>query len=284
MAKIITVWGNSGGGKSTFCCVLAKALTESKQKAIIISGDENTPMLPIWLPEQVVDHTFSLGTILSSLEIDSALVASKVTIVRTFPFIGLLGYTASENPMSYPKLNYESIKTTIYMAAKLVDYLIIDCSSIVANFFTPAAIECADMVIRIVTPDLRGINYLKAQAPLLTDQRFGYESHITLAGQARPFHALDEMGHLVKGFQGILPYGKEIERCMTSGDLFKVIKFCNPKYILAIDEIVTQLEEDGYEDEDEDKDNEDKEDDYEEEDKEGQLEKVKRGGTYGKSK
>ena len=46
MGKVITVWGSPGSGKSMFCCILAKALTRDKRKAIIINADMNVPMLP----------------------------------------------------------------------------------------------------------------------------------------------------------------------------------------------------------------------------------------------
>ena len=54
MAKIITVWGNPGCGKSMFCCILAKVLTAGKQKAIIINADPATPMLPVWMPDRIL--------------------------------------------------------------------------------------------------------------------------------------------------------------------------------------------------------------------------------------
>ena len=47
MGKVITVWGSPGSGKSMFCCILAKALTRDKRKAIIINADMNVPMLPV---------------------------------------------------------------------------------------------------------------------------------------------------------------------------------------------------------------------------------------------
>ena len=37
MGKVITVWGSPGSGKSMFSCILAKALTRDKRKAIIIN-------------------------------------------------------------------------------------------------------------------------------------------------------------------------------------------------------------------------------------------------------
>lgn len=234
MAKIITVWGNPGSGKSVFCCCLAKTLTAGKEKAIIISADSATPMLPVWMPDRILETSSSIGTVLSSLEINTAVIAARVTVLKDYPFIGLMGYAAGETPFSYPDLKYDRIRLFLTEASRLVDYLILDCSSNMLNFFTPTAIEAADLTIRIITPDLRGLNYLRAHHPLLTDEKFHYEEHVTLAGLARPFHALDEMDHLIGGFDGLLPYAKEIERCGTEGRLFHVLGYCNQRYINSL--------------------------------------------------
>ena len=247
MSKIITVWGNPGCGKSMFCCCLAKVLTANKDKAIIINADSSTPMLPVWMPDRILETGASIGNVLTGLEINTALVAERVTILKEYPFIGVMGYAAGENPFSYPELKYEKIKLFIAESAKLVDYIILDCSSNMLNFFTPTAIEAADLTVRIITPDLRGLNYLRAHKPLLTDDKFHYDSHLTFAGLARPFHAIDEMNHLIGGFDGLLPYAKEIERCGTGGQMFKALAYCNQRYINSLKlvrERLTQPEDD----------------------------------------
>ena len=217
-----------------FCCCLAKILTANKDKALIINADSSTPMLPVWMPERILETGASIGNVLTGLEINTALVAERVTILKEYPFIGVMGYAAGENPFSYPELKYDKIKLFIAEAAKLVDYVILDCSSNMLNFFTPTAIEAADLAVRIITPDLRGLNYLRAHRPLLTDDKFHYGSHLTFAGLARPFHAIDEMDHLIGGFDGLLPYAKEIERCGTGGQMFKALAYCNQRYVCSL--------------------------------------------------
>lgn len=242
MSKTITVWGSPGSGKSMFCCILAKALTRDKRKAIIISGEPGIPMLPVWLPEQITTTAVSIGQVLTSVEIDTSLVAGHVTVLKNYPYIGLMGYCAGENPLSYPEADYQMVLQLISSAKKLVDYVILDCGSAMTNVFTPAAIESGDLVVRIVTPDLKGINYLKAHQPLLADGRFHYHEHMTFAGMARPFHAFDEMGYIIGGFDGLLPYGKEIDRCATEGGMFRAIKYCNSKYTASLNKILDALE------------------------------------------
>ena len=243
MGKVITVWGSPGSGKSMFSCILSKALTRDKRKAIIINGEAGTPMLPIWLPEQIIETGASIGQVLSSVEIDTSLVASHVTILKTYPFIGLMGYSAGENPLSYPETDYSMVLQLVSAASKLVDFVILDCGSNMTNVFTPAAIESGDLVIRILTPDLKGINYLKAHQPLLVDERFHYDRHLTFAGMARPFHAFDEMGYIIGGFDGLLPYSKEIDRCATEGGMFQALKYCNNKYTNSLNKVLETLEQ-----------------------------------------
>lgn len=243
MSKVITVWGSPGSGKSMFCCILAKALTRDKRKAIIISGEPGTPMLPVWIPEQITTTNVSIGQVLSSVEIDTSLVASHVTVLKNYPYIGLMGYSAGENPLSYPETDYNMVLQLISSAKRLVDFVILDCSSAMTNVFTPASIESGDLVLRILTPDLKGINYLKAHQALLVDGRFHYHEHMTFAGMARPFHAFDEMGYIIGGFDGLLPYGKEIDRCATEGGMFQAIKYCNSKYTASLNKILDVLEE-----------------------------------------
>ncbi len=238
MSKVITIWGSPGSGKSMFCCILAKALTKEKQKAIIINADLSTPMLPVWLPEQMIEANASVGQVLSAMEIDTTLVASKVTVLKSYPFIGVMGYSAGENPLSYPEVKYDMVLKLVEAARKLVDFVILDCCPNMTNVFTPAAIEAGDAIVRILTPDLKGVNYLKAHQPLLMDGRFRYNEHLTFAGMARPFHALDEMGYIIGGFDGLLPYSKEIDRCATEGGMFRAINYCNPKYVASLNKVL----------------------------------------------
>ena len=67
-----------------------------------------------------------------------------------------MGYSAGENPLSYPEIKYAMVLQLVNAAAKLVDFVILDCSSNMTNVFTPAAIESGDLVVRLLTPDLKG--------------------------------------------------------------------------------------------------------------------------------
>lgn len=112
------------------CCMLARVLTRDKSKAVIINADPCVPMIPVWLPGQTISENASIGQVLSSVEIDAALAASHVTILQSWPYVGVMGYAAGENPLSYPELKYEMALELIRVMETIVDYVILDCSEI----------------------------------------------------------------------------------------------------------------------------------------------------------
>ena len=171
-SSVIAVWGSPGSGKSTFSAILARYLTRDKSKAIIISPDITVPMLPVWFPNENIENSMSLGHILSSSEINNSIIAEKVKLLKSYPYIGVLGYTSGDMPLSYPEVNYDRVVQTIEVVSGMVDHVIIDCTSRITDLFTPATIEMSDRAIGIFSADLRGVSYRKAQAPLLTGEKF----------------------------------------------------------------------------------------------------------------
>lgn len=51
------------------------------------------------------------------------------------------------------------------------------------------------------------------------------------------------MDHLIGGFDGLLPYAKEIERCGTGGQMFKALAYCNQRYINSLKLVRERLEQ-----------------------------------------
>ena len=61
--------------------------------------------------------------------------------------------------------------------------------------------------------------------------------HTTMSGLARPFHPIDEMGHLVGGFGGLLPDHKEIETACIEGGMLRVLSLCSKKHMESLEKI-----------------------------------------------
>ena len=236
-ASVIAVWGSPGSGKSTFSAILSRYLTRDKSKAIVISPDQTVPMLPVWFPNENIENNMSLGHILTSSEINNSIIAERVKLLKSYPYVGVLGYTSGDMPLSYPDTDYGKISQVIEVIAGMVDYVIVDCTSRMTDLFTPAAIEMADVCVGIFSADLRGVSYRKAQTPLLSGAKFRFNEHLIFAGKARPYYALDEMEHVFGHLDGMLPWAKEIDRAGTEGVIFSAGKYCSERYISALHKV-----------------------------------------------
>ena len=221
MSKIITLWGSAGSGKSALACALAGYLTRNKETAILLSFDQTTPMLPVWIPQNK-DTEKSIGGIFDT-DMDSIALANHTVIHPRYPDIGMMGYTKRDTPLSFGEPEYGKVRYLIEQAAKITDYVIVDCNASLKTTTTPAALEVADVAVRMLTPDLRGVSYLTAVKPLLQDEKFRFDQHMVFVNGVHPFHPVDALQSRFGRIDGVLPYDKNILRASLEGGMFEPV-------------------------------------------------------------
>lgn len=221
MARNHYCLGKPGGcGKSMFCCILAEFLPPANKRQSLSMQILPLPCFPSGCLIEFWSRTLLSEGVLSSLDINSALIAERVAVLKDYPFIGVMGYAAGETPFSYPELKYDRIKLLISEASRLVDYIILDCNFQRCEFLhSLLQLNLPMWLCESPHTDLRGINYLKAHKPLLTDAKFRYDEHLTFAGLALTFHALDGMGRQSEASTEFFPMPRKLnaavhpERC-----------------------------------------------------------------------
>lgn len=233
MGKIICVWGNSGSGKTTFSTLLAQQSAQQNLQTLIVSPDSELPMHPVLFPTAKANPDQSLGNLVFSEKTIPAIIAEHIVISPHSPQVGLLAYTAGDHPLSYPAPSFEYAKSLFLTLAAICDRVIIDCCSQVNNTFTAAAIEIADVVVRVVTGDLRGVAYMQSQRQLLADKRYHFEDQLTMIGQLQPYAPLDNIAHLIGRIDGVLPYNNDIVRLSHEGGVFD-LRVAKGKYQQAL--------------------------------------------------
>lgn len=123
-------------------------------------------------PSKIGNETNNAGRMLESL--DENHKAISITIgsfalgfsgkLETGDIVGILVYDQVENRSYTPKE---------------LTYVIVDCTSdLEGNILAQTAIEKADQIIRLSSPDLCSISFLLSQLSVYTDSRFRLEDHI----------------------------------------------------------------------------------------------------------
>lgn len=221
--QIIAVWGSPGSGKSILTVKIAKELAMKKKNVMIICDDIFCPTIPIILPtlkNEEIDR--SLGKIFSSPVIDQNIIIENSITIKHNDYIAMLGYQKGENVVTYPEYVRERIIDFLILLRHLVDYIIVDCSSIITeSILTATALEFADKVIRLSTADFKGLSYFKSTLPLLMDSRFKVEEHLRVVSNIKDFQAGDAVNDVLRGSKILLPHTFEIEKQYTEGRLFE---------------------------------------------------------------
>lgn len=221
--QIIAIWGSPGSGKTTLSIKIAKELASKKKNVIIIHDDVFCPTIPIVLPLLNEEETNkSLGKILASPNIDQETILDNSITVKNNDYIAMIGHQKGENPFTYSEYIRERVVDLFILLRHLVDYVIIDCSSILTeSMLTITALEFADKVIRLSTADFKGLSYFKSTLPLLMDGKFNMNEHLRVISNVKDFQAEETVNDVLRGSNIFLPNVLEIDKQYTEGKLFE---------------------------------------------------------------
>ena len=214
--QLLAVWGSSNSGKTVTAIKLAKALSNRKKNVMLILCDDICPVLPtVYKSKDTVE--ISLGEVLSAPNISQEVILRNCVTLDKNQYLSVLGYKAGENPFSYAEYNKERAIDLFVLLRHIVDYVVIDCSSILTeNIISTAALEVADEVLRLGSCDLKSISYFKSILPLISDSKFDAEKHLKVLSHVRQFQNSEEYRNAFSGVSYSLPYVRSLEeQCET---------------------------------------------------------------------
>lgn len=196
MNNIFAVWGNAGSGKSLLSCAIANKLTRKEHSVIVISTDKVTPMMRTYLPMYEDKADNSIGKLLSG-NITADSLKGKIQLHPNNNNMGFMSLGSYDNGLMFQESwsgDVFSKLTAVIFQLQLCDYLLFDCScDIFADAGTLFALEHAQSVVRIMSPDNRGISFVEAQAPVLRGGDFHFDEHITVVNNTHPYSPMGQL-------------------------------------------------------------------------------------------
>lgn len=170
MSKMIAVCGSPESGKTTAALKTAQELYYGKKGSVIyLSPDTSVPAMTFIFPHCKDSDLFSIGKALDKTDIYKEDVMKQLVSVKTMLNFGFLGYKAGENKFSYPRPTEDKITALLRVMKEIADYVVVDCVSDADDLISRMAVNEADSVIQMVTPDLKCIAYYSSQAELFED-------------------------------------------------------------------------------------------------------------------
>lgn len=224
-AKIITIWGSSGSGKSVLAISLAAVIAEKQKNVIVFNDDKLVPALKMYCPNEVIDGRMSVGPLLLSGRYSDVDFAERLVNHPQSEYISFAGMAPTDTYISYSSFERAN---TIQMAnkmAQLADYVIIDgASNPIEDMMTLIGLEISDMIIRCITADVKGVLYLDAARTIYRETKYRFDQHITVLGNVRAVSPVSEVISVSGQYDYTLGYAPEIENRFIAGELMRDFK------------------------------------------------------------
>ena len=244
--RVIAVWGSPSSGKTTLCAVLAKQFARKNRNVLLLSFDTCVPALPIWFPH--TEPKGSIGSLLTSLTLTAGDIADKITLYPRDERIGVLAAVREENLVTYPEIGKDMVYRLLDAAKKLCEYIIVDCNSnFMFDMLSLIALERADAVIRLQTPDARGMLYHASQLAVLDGEIFNTGRHVKVCNLVKEYHPLEETANAAGGFDAVLPFNEELESKYLTGKLFEEFYTRKGKeYVKSCNKLLSMVKGSGF--------------------------------------
>ncbi len=219
---VLAVWGSPGSGKSTVSVKLAKHLADKKKNVVLVLCDMTAPMLPCICPPSDLEFEKSLGSILSATHVTESLVKYNMITHKKMSYLTILGMLKGENEYTYAAYSKIQAQELIESLRKIAPFIIIDCSSYIANdILSAVALIESDSVLRLANCDLKSISYLSSQLQLLQNSNWNMDKQYKIASNIKTNHGIDHMAGALGSISFKLPHSEELEEQYLSGNLFE---------------------------------------------------------------
>ena len=156
--------------------------------------------------------------------------------------LGYLGYKDSENHHSFPEYTDKKAKYLYDVLVGIADYVIVDCMSLPdSNFLTSVALENADQIIRLSTPDLKCLSFQMSQQKIFASHGYLRENDVAVMNIPREefnLAAADARLHLGK-IAFTIPYCSMLTEQYMEGNLYEPLK--DKKFMQTIKTIAEKV-------------------------------------------
>lgn len=221
---LTAVWGSSGSGKSTVALALGAVLAKRGEDTLVIGTDACTPSLALYLPNHTsLTPNHSIGGLLELTDPTEGSLKDRIHQHPKSDRLFFMGHVSGEAPAISCKPPERGAVTGLVhlLQASPFRHVLLDCASNPAfDTLTLYALEAAAVVLQVLTPNVKGCEFRKAQLSWMgTGDVFHPERHIKVSNLAYPFSPREEAAALCGGFEISLPYARQAAERMAAGEL-----------------------------------------------------------------
>ncbi len=219
MSKMIAFCGSPESGKTTASLKVAQELYYDKKGSVVfLSPDMSVPVMAFIFPHSKDSDLFSIGKALDKTDIYKEDVLKQLVPVKTMRNFGFFGYKAGENKFSYPRPTEDKIMALFRAMKEIADYVIVDCVSDADDLISRMAVNEADSVIQMITPDLKCMAYYASQSGMFESAADRGFKVLCIRDRDLYLPKEEVISHF-KNVQFTLPYSRPLKQQVITGTL-----------------------------------------------------------------
>lgn len=225
MGKLIAFVGPPGGGKTA---VAMKAAIETycntkSNRIFFLSPDLTVPSLGLLFPNYAPDELNTLGMVIDNTDISIDNILKNVVTVKSMNDFGVLGFKSGENKYSFPDPTTQKLIDLFSVLKRNSEYVFADCSDDFDEEISQFAIQKADVLVRVIPSDLKGMTWYSANRHL-----YGAEEKTVLnvvnVTDKDLYLPTDEICSSVGEVVTVLPYSRPLKQQMLDARLYERLK------------------------------------------------------------
>ena len=122
-----------------------------------------------------------------------------------------------------PEPTPEKVNDFFSVLTRNSEFVFVDCSDDSGNVFSNAALTKADVIVRVVTPDLKGMTWYSTNQNLYGSDGRIYFNVINVTDKEL-YLPIDEVAAKVGNISAILPYSRQLKQQMLDGSMYDRLK------------------------------------------------------------
>ena len=242
MAKLIAVYGAPGAGKTCIALKVAMGIymktADNDAPVFYLSPDLVVPSNGLLFPNYKPSEVKSLADIFDNSVITEDIVLINTMTVKSMKNFGAIGFKAGDTEFSFPRPTPEKINALYSVLHDLAGYLIVDCAGEATDSISQYALHSADVVLRVITPDLKGMAWYSSHSFI---ERKDNEDLLNVVNiTEKDLHLpVSEVGANIKSVAGEFPYSEALKQQMLDGELYEMLR--DNKYNKKVASLVQKL-------------------------------------------
>lgn len=221
MPKLIAFYGSPGSGKTSIALKSAMEtymLTKDEVVAFL-SPDMTVPSIALLFPNYAPDEVVSLSDIFDNTAITNESLLKNAVTVKSMKDFFALGFKAGENRFSFPTPTPEKINSLFSALSDVAGYIFVDCTNDETDEISKKAILTADKIIRVITPDLKGMSWYSSNKNIERTENEDLFNVVNVT-ERELYLPTEEVCTKLHSIAVLLPYSKAIKQQMLDGRMY----------------------------------------------------------------